>query len=172
MTHDIKAGSILIKENTPLPKGLEFKSEICVPGWKIVTDFEGHGLDREISNVGWNFFCTAGEIRASVFGTDAQHMIRRAVVRIRKDPKLEPFNSLEITQVESVGSRRFPGIWYVTVSARLRHIQQGLFLCAEERPGLNGAKNDILNQPAGIADGTTARPGETKQLDAAPILSL
>jgi len=164
MTHDIKAGSILIEENTPLPKDLEFKSEICVPNWKVVTDFDGRGVDREIRKVGWTFFCVAGEVRASVFGIDAQNMIRRAVARILKNPKLGAFNALEIAQIASVGSARFPWICCVTVSARLRHIQESLFLCAPELQGLDRVKNHIR-----IADGKTARAGETKQLDAAAI---
>src|ERR1700693_5726296 len=72
MTNDIKTGAILIKENLPLPGDLEFKSEICVPGWKIVTDCDGSGLDRKIRKAGWNFFCLAGGVGSSAFGTDAQ----------------------------------------------------------------------------------------------------
>jgi hypothetical protein len=158
---DIKAGAVLIKENTLLPKGLEFTSEVCVPGWKIVTKFDGYGLDREIRKLEWTFFCVAGEVKATVFGIDAPSMMRRAVTRILKNPKLGAFNSLEITQVVSVGSRRFPGIWYMTVHAHLRHIQQSLFLSEPDRPRSN-AVNGI---PVGDK---TVRAGETtEQLAAA-----
>jgi hypothetical protein len=69
-------------------------------------------------------------------------MVRRAIERILKSPKAEKFNPLEITQVASVGSERFPGIWYVTVSAHRRHIQESLVLfCEKELPKLETAKS-------------------------------
>lgn len=147
MTHDIRAGAIVIKANMSLPKNLEFKSEAFVPGWKMITELDGTGFDRGIRRVGWNFFCLAGEVTASVFGTDAQTMLRRAVWRILKNPHMGAFNSLEIAQIVPVGSRRFPGVWYVTVSARLRHIQQSMFLCPKTR----------------IVGGASVRLGETRK---------
>jgi hypothetical protein len=99
-------------------------------------------LDREIHKAGWTFFCQAAEIKEAVFGIDGQKMVRRAIERILKSPKAEKFNSLEITQVASVGSERFPGIWYVTVSAHRRHIQESLVLfCEKELPKLEAAKS-------------------------------
>jgi hypothetical protein len=44
MSQEIKTGAVLIRENTLLPADLAFKSESCVPGWKIVTDFDGYAL--------------------------------------------------------------------------------------------------------------------------------
>ena len=129
MTHEIIAGSILIEENTVLPKELLFETEACVPGWRVVKDSDGSGLlGREISRIGWTFFCLAGEVRSTVFGIDRQKMARRAIERILARAKSEKLNSLEILQVTSVGSERFPLVRHLTVSARLRHIQQSLFL--------------------------------------------
>src|SRR6185437_12377262 len=79
MAHEIRTGTILVKENAVLPKGLQFESEPCVPGWRLVRDFDGYGLDREIREKGWTFFCLAGEIKATVFGMDQQSMVRRAI---------------------------------------------------------------------------------------------
>ena len=129
MTHEIIAGSILIEENTVLPKELVFETEACVPGWRVIKDSDGSGLlGREISRIGWTFFCLAGEVRSTVFGIDRQKMARRAIERILARAKSEKLNSLEILQVTSVGSERFPLVRHLTVSARLRHIQQSLFL--------------------------------------------
>jgi hypothetical protein len=62
-------------------------------------------------------------------------MVRRAIEHILANPKSTKFNSLEITRVASTGSGRFPLVWYVTVSARLRHIQESFSLChAEDFP--------------------------------------
>lgn len=132
MTHEITTGSILVRENALLPKELQFESEPCVPGWGLIKDFDAYRLDREIQKAGWHFFCLAGEIKATVFGMDEQNMVHRAIERILANPKSEKFNSLEITRVASVGSKRFPLVHYVTVSASSRHIQESMFLFSGE----------------------------------------
>jgi hypothetical protein len=128
MAREMTTGTILIKENTLLPKELQLETNPCVPGWGLVQDFDAYGLDREIEKIGWTFFSLAEVIRATVFGIDVQKMVRRAIERILSNPKSERFNSLEITRVASVGSGRFPGVRFITVSAISRHIQKGLTL--------------------------------------------
>ena len=123
MSDTIKAGTILIKEGTLLPEAVRFESECSVPGWRLVKDLDRCGLDREIHEAGWTFFCLAGEIRTTVFGIDEEKMVRRTIEEILARLKLEKFNSLEITRVASEASKRFLGVLYVTVSARSRHIQ-------------------------------------------------
>jgi hypothetical protein len=148
----IKAGNILIKDNARLPKELKFESEPCVQGWRLVKDFDGHGLNREIQKTGWIFFCLAGVIKATVFGIDERSMVRRAIERILARAKSEKSNSLEITRVASVGSERFPLVRYVTVSAQSRHIQESLFLChAKDLPKLEGGKSEPSSQSIRIA---------------------
>jgi hypothetical protein len=121
----IRAGAILIKEGTILPEALQIESEPCVPGWGLVKDFDGCGLDRVIWENGWTFFCLAGEIRSIAFGIDEPRMVRRAIERILANPKSETYNSLEITRV---ASKRFLGVPYMSVGAQSRHIQESLFL--------------------------------------------
>jgi hypothetical protein len=123
MAETIKTGTILIKDGTLLPDALQFESEPCAPGWTLVKNLDGYGLDREIHEAGWTFFCLAGETKATVFGIDGEKMVRRAIGRILADLKSEKFNSLEIVRVASAVSKRFLGVRYVTVSAQSRHIQ-------------------------------------------------
>jgi hypothetical protein len=125
MPDTIKTGTILIKEGTFLPDALQFESEPCATGWRLVKDLDGYGLDRKIHEAGWTFFCLAGEIEATVFGLEGQETVRRAVKRILAKQKSEKLNSLEITRV---ASKRFLGVPYATVSARSRHIQESLVL--------------------------------------------
>ena len=125
MPDTIKAGNILIKDGTFLPDALRFESEPCAPGWRLVQNLDGYGLDRTIHEAGWTFFCLAGEIKATVFGLDGQKTLRRAVKRILARLKSEKFNSLEIT---GVASKRFLGVPYASVSARPRHVQESMFL--------------------------------------------
>jgi hypothetical protein len=125
MAETIKTGTILIKDGTYLPDALQFESEPCATGWRLVKDLDGYGLGRKIHEAGWTFFCLAGEIKATVFGFEGQETVRRAVKRILAKLKSEKFNSLEITRV---ASKRFLGLPYASVSARSRHIQESMFL--------------------------------------------
>jgi hypothetical protein len=67
-------------------------------------------------------------------------MVRRAIMEILARLESEKFNSLEITRVTSVASKRFLEVRYVTVSAQSRLIQQGF--------GLIPAKDFLLRIPA------------------------
>ena len=124
MTDTIKPGTILIKEGTLLPEAVRFESEPCVPGWRLVKDLDGCGLDRKIRDAGWTFFCLAGQLGATVFGIDEQKALSRAVGQILANLESAEFNSLEIMRVTSEVSKRFLGVRYVTVSAQSRHIQE------------------------------------------------
>jgi hypothetical protein len=165
MTYEIKTGAVLFSEKALLPTDLAFKSESCVPGWKIVTDLDTYALDRKIRKTGWTFFCIADEIRASVFGLDAQKMLHRAIEQILKSPKLGRFNCVEIAEVKSVGSVRFAGISHLTVSAHPRHIQQSLFLSAGDLRRVDMAKNGIAKQDMGFGGKDLHVTAATEQAD-------
>jgi len=128
MPDTIKPGTILIKEGTLLPEAVRFESEPCVPGWRLLKDLDGCGLDRKIRDAGWTFFCLAGQLGATVFGIDEQKTLSRAVGQILANLESAEFNSLEIMRVTSEASKRFLGVRYVTVSAQSRHIQESAFL--------------------------------------------
>ena len=140
MADTIKTGTILIQEGTLLPEAVRLESESCVPGWRLVKDLDGYGLDRKIHEAGWTFLYLAGEIRATVFGIDEEKMVRRAIEEILVRLKSEELNSLEIIRVASVASKRFLGVRHVTVSAQSRHLQQGICLVP--------AKDFVLRMPA------------------------
>jgi hypothetical protein len=157
MAHEITTGTILIKDNALLPKELQFETEPCVPGWRLVKDLDGYGLDRRIQKAGWTFFCLVGEVKATVFGIDSQKITRKAIERILTRTKSQDFNSLEIMRVSSVGSKRFPLVRYVTVSAESRHIQQSLFLSrARDLPVLETPKSESLGGARAIESDKTA----------------
>jgi hypothetical protein len=126
----IKAGDILIREGILLPQALRIESGPYVPGWRLVENFDGRGLDRAVREAGWTFFFLAGKIKATAFGFNRQKMVRSAIRRILANPKSKQFNSLEITEV---ASKRFLGVPYVIVTSQSRHIQESLFLFSPER---------------------------------------
>ncbi len=123
MPDTIKPGTILIKEGALLPETMRFESESCLPGWRLVKDLDGCGLDRKIRDAGWTFVCLAGQIGATVFGLDEQKTARRALEQILANLESAELNCLEIMRVASETSKRFLGVRYVTVSAQSRHIQ-------------------------------------------------
>ncbi len=125
MAETIKTGTILIKDGTLLPDALQFESEPCATGWRLVKNLDGYGLGRKSHEAGWTFFCLAGEIKATVFGFDGQKTVRRAVKRMLTNLKSEKFNGLEIMQVEA---KRFLGLPYASVCAHSRHLQENAFL--------------------------------------------
>ena len=120
MPDTIKMGTILIKEGTLLPEVLRFESEPCTPGWRLVKNLDGYGLDRKIHEAGWTFSWRPGEIGATLSGLDEQMTLGRAVEQILANLETAEFNSLEIMRVASEASKRF----HVTVSAQSRDIQE------------------------------------------------
>ena len=126
MSANNASGTILFRENALLPTGLVLENEVFLPGWRVVKNLGRSTLARNIEGADWTFFRLAREIRATVFGLDEEKMVRRAIKEILARLKAEKFNSLEITRVTSVASKRFLEVRYVTVSAQSGLIQQGV----------------------------------------------
>ena len=142
MPDTIKPGAILIKEGARLPETMRFESESCLPGWRLVKDLDGCGLDRKIREAGWTFFRVAGQLGATVFGLDEQKTARRALEQILANLESAESNSLEIMRVASEASTRFLGVRYVTVSAQSRHIQESAPLFrAKDLPARDRARS-------------------------------
>jgi hypothetical protein len=118
------SGTVLIRENTLLPPGLAIKSEVFLPGWRVVKNLASSALAQNIEGANWNFFYLAGEMRVTLLGRDRPRTLRRAVKRLLAN-QAKQFNSLEITKVVS---KRFLGIPFMSVDAHTRHIQQGICL--------------------------------------------
>jgi hypothetical protein len=130
MAEKITAGAILIKEGTLLPESLKLKSEPYVKGWRLVKNLESSGMDRKLCEAGWTFFFMAGVVKATAVGSDSNKMIRRAIKEVCTGMKSDKLNCLEIARVST---KRFVGLPYVTVSAHLRHIQEGIVLFHSRR---------------------------------------
>jgi hypothetical protein len=125
MTEKITTGTILIKEGTVLPEGLQLESESYLKGWNLVKNLECSGMDRKLCEARWTFFFMAGEASATIFGSDKEKATRHAVGKILTSIKSAKLNCLEIAHV---AAKRFLGLPFVSVSAHPRHIQQSMFL--------------------------------------------
>ena len=131
-----KAGTVFIKEGTALPESLRIESEPYSKGWRLITELGGCDLDRTVSAVGWTLFFMAGEVNATVLGSDFKGSAGRAVRKLMM--KMNGFNCLEITQVAA--GRAF-GLPSVTAFGHARHIQQSMFLVGPRDKGV-GARTE------------------------------
>ena len=125
MAEKINTDTILIKEGTLLPEGLQLESDPYLKGWRLVNNLGSSGMDRKLCEVGWTFFYMAGEVNAIAFGSDSEKTTRRAVKKAIANMKSDRFNCLEISRV---AAKSFLGLPYVTVAAHQRHIQKSLYL--------------------------------------------
>jgi hypothetical protein len=118
----IAVGDILIERGTYLPDSLTPPGESSQSGWSAVKS-DRPTYDREIKDAGWTNFFMAGEIKATVFGSDKQKALRTALKRLIEQVKSQRCNSIEITDVTA---KSFLMVPYVRVSAHARHLQQGM----------------------------------------------
>lgn len=121
MTEEIKAGTILIKDNTRLPRRLQLETEVLARGWELIPRLDSNELGHRLRDVGWDLVHVAGEIRATAMGFNEQRTILRAARRLITGKQLSSFSCLEIT---GIALHRILGLSSVMVSARPRLIQQ------------------------------------------------
>ncbi len=85
MAEKINAGTILIKEGTLLPEGLQLESDPYLKGWRLVKSPGSSGIDRKLREVGWTFFYMASEVDARAFGSESRKrpkgQLRRSLPR-------------------------------------------------------------------------------------------
>ncbi len=125
MAEKINTDTILIKEGTLLPEGLQLESDPYLKGWRLVKNLGSSGMDRKLCAAGWTFFYMAGEVNAMAFGSDSEKTTRRAVKEVLANMKSDRFNGLEISRV---AAKSFLWLPYVTVAGHARHIQESIYL--------------------------------------------
>jgi hypothetical protein len=146
METTIKTGTILMKDGTPLPAGLDASSEAFLTGWRAFANLNGYALTRKIEAENWHFFCLAGEHRASTLGGDRQTTLQRAVRQILAKTASEKYNALEVTKITA---KRFLGVPYLRVCAHLRHVQEDILLVSpNDPPGRSAAHVKSSRSPA------------------------
>jgi hypothetical protein len=136
----IRAGSIWVEDGTRLPASLLLQSESNSIGWTAVKD-DRLTFEKAIQETGWTLFFMAGEIKATVFGSDRQKGLRLALKRLVGTVTSEHCNSIEITRI---AVKSFLGVPYVNVFAHARHVQKGVIFA----PGVaNSGRSDFSPSP-------------------------
>jgi hypothetical protein len=128
MTGAVAAGDILIEGGTYLPKSLTAPGESSVPGWSEVKS-DRPTFEKEIKDAGWTLFFMAGEIEATVFGSDKQRTLGTALRRLTAMVKSQNCNSIEISEVAEKSFLKVP---YLRVCAHARHLQQSLIFSGRQ----------------------------------------
>jgi hypothetical protein len=121
MPSPVKAGSILIREGTPVPVSLVAQMEPFRNGWRLVKDMTARRLSTEIREGGWSLFALAGDHYGRAIGFDESKTIDAAIQRVLSGLQAEKSNCLEITRVEL---RSVLGLLHVRVSSCRRHIRR------------------------------------------------
>jgi hypothetical protein len=117
----VKDGTLLVAEGTSLPEFCNLASEPFSKGWRTVRDFEGFGLDKHLSRIGWTFFYRAAPVKVSVLGLGNNRTLRKAFRKIIRGSRRLTFNCLEITETTR---KDFMGITYIQMSAHARDIKE------------------------------------------------
>ena len=120
----IVGGTLLVQENTLLPKPSAQDTQSIGNGWARIRN--NLAFKKKLAAAGWTFFYMAGSIRATALGFERSRMMRAAVRRVLATAALEKCNCLEI---DHIMMRSFCGIPCVTVLAHSRHIQQARSFC-------------------------------------------
>jgi hypothetical protein len=127
----VKTGTIVMKEGTLLPAGLEASSDAFLPGWRAFQNLDGYAVSRKIEEENWQFFCLAGNIHATAVGRHRQKTLTRALKHMLASTAMEKYNALEVTEI---ASRWVLGVPYLKVSAHLRHVQESILLVPPKDP--------------------------------------
>ena len=125
----INSGSILIQSDAERPEYFQAADEVCPPAWTAISHaLKPLALEAELSRTGWTFFFMANRLRTRAFGLDPARRMAPALRQIVSRVREQGCNSVEI---DGVATRSFLGLPYVSVSARQRHIQQGVVFVAQ-----------------------------------------
>jgi hypothetical protein len=121
MPYQIEAGTMMVYQSANL-QPLTVEGDPYFSGWRSLGIAESSGLESRVRAIGWTLFFLAGEIRAAVPAWGGHNTVRRGIKRLLARTHLQHFNCLEVTEIRR---RYFLGIPYLSISANLRHIQQG-----------------------------------------------
>jgi len=118
----ITPGTILIEDGTAVPQSLMLENEAYPSAWmSLRSTLKPYELEKQLATAGWTFFYTAGGVKATAYGFDAEKSLHTALKRLIAGVRQQSCNSLEI---DSVARDSFMGLPYVSVSAHARHIQR------------------------------------------------
>jgi hypothetical protein len=115
-----EAGSIHVERSARLPEFLRFEGDPLLKGWSVLRNVRST-LEAETAKAGWISFFMAGKIEKTSFGFNRRKTLGAAMRRLAGRVKSGKCNSFEIMHVTS---KRFLGVFRVTVAAHARRLQE------------------------------------------------
>jgi hypothetical protein len=122
METEIKVGSMIVQNGTPLPKVLNLQSAAYCEGWRRIKGISSTVLDQTLRTAGWNRFYIAGAMRTLELGNGKDACVKRGIARLAARAKASNFNCLQVNGIDRKSSF---GISFVSFSANACHIQEG-----------------------------------------------
>ena len=122
---ELSAGTMLVADGTLLPASWQVADESASRGWlRLVGPSDGHQVGSALTTAGWAFFFMAGAVTVHAFGLTQEKGIKTALTRAIAAATEQKCNCLEILGVRIRSVLRLRS---VKITARARHIQQGVF---------------------------------------------
>ena len=128
MTDIIKSlrdGTLLVRRGTSLPETVKIEGQLALGEWNLVSRPSPAEFDRELYKAGWQFFYIPPQTQAGALGFNLKHALARALKKLLAKVDATKLNAVQIT---AVGTKKFLGIHYASISAYLRHVQKSLIL--------------------------------------------
>jgi hypothetical protein len=107
--------------DTPRPSALFLRGAAPSRGWAVVANNHST-FAKEMEDAGWMLFFMAGKCEATAVRFDAADALRSAMTKLTRNARATQCNALEIAQIRR---SRFLGLWRVSITVHLRHLQQG-----------------------------------------------
>jgi hypothetical protein len=121
---DIRAGSVLVKSDVVLPDSVSLACK-RYGAWKLVTETDGVGFDRMVSEAGWHFFFMVPEIRVGALSVNRNNAIRLALKKALAAVEGQNLNALEIV---NISVKRVLGLYHVRFVVHPRQLKQSPYL--------------------------------------------
>lgn len=116
-----ESGTIFLESGTLTPASLVLRCDSFMSGWEVVDNCPSE-IETQMADEGWTFFFLAGEMRATIFGLDAEKTLATGLRRLAGMTKALRCNSFEIAHVTH---QVFLGVSRVSLSCHARHLQKG-----------------------------------------------
>ncbi len=121
---EIRAGSVLIRPGTALPRGLDLRLRRA-GNWNLFAGLNSSELDRLIRSEGWHLFFLVPPVEASGLGVGRGSAFRKALNGVVRQVEAKDFNAVEIVGIRT---RRLLNVDYVRIRAHPRHVRDSPFL--------------------------------------------
>ena len=117
----IAPGTVLMKEDTPLPVSIRITRQAGWLGWVAIKSLDPRGLDRQLREVGWTIHLQERSVEKGSFGFNAEARFDRAMCSAIRHAQTDHCNCLEFDQMTE---KSICGIPYTSVSIHGRHIEE------------------------------------------------